>query len=284
MSRDFSRAAPSRRGVRHAVACVSALTIVGGCMSEELDAPAAPAVITPTPEVTAMSTSLVGLPTLLAAAIAPARAAGGGRGEELAAPQVEPLRPAETAAELARLKKHKHGKALHEHLHAEGFKPGHDARKDLYGLRTEYADPDRPDIKFTQTLVLQNYFKAGREDAAALASVTLTTKDEDGTNSTTYEFSLLAPDGRFDIPIEHTTDAQGAVVEAQSWYSCLTRRMTTKCGEVCKSAVFTCAYTTWAGYLGCLSLSCGDCMTVCTACCSCDCGGWCKQGVGCCDR
>jgi hypothetical protein len=286
MLRDISQEPNTQapRSVRCTAVLVSALMIAGGCRSGEPDRPAAPIADAPTAEVAPMSMmSLARLPNLVAAAIVP-DPPDDEDDEDTEVEAIEPLKPAEAADEIAKLKKGKKGKALHEHLGARGFKPGQDPQKDLFGQRTKYKDPDRPQVKFTHTIVLQNYHKEGSKDEGAIATVTLVSKGEDGTETTTYDFSLVAPDGKFDAPIEYTADEQGAVVEAQSWYSCLTQRITQKCGDVCKAAIFTCAYTTWVGYLGCLAISCGGCLTLCTACCSCDCSWWCKWGVGCCDR
>ena len=197
--------------------------------------------------------------------------------------ETETLGGSEVGKEVGKLKNRKKGKALHEHLGKQGFKPGANANKDLFGRRTKYKHPDQPNMRLTHTVVLQNYEKEGSSDLGAIGSVTISSQGMGGGQSTTYDFVLIAPDGDFDNPIELMADDSGAVVEANSWYSCLWSRIRSKCAAPCISALYACGGT-WAAYLACLGVSCGSCLSVQLACCSCDCSWWCKWGVGCCDR
>lgn len=197
----------------------------------------------------------------------------------------ESIGTTEASNEIGKLKQRKKGMALHKHLSDEGFKPGGNPNKDFYGKRTKYKNPDKPNVKTTHTIVLQNYEKEGSTDAGALGTVTLTTKEGNQTQTTTYDFVLVAPDGNFDNPIEHTATDAGTVVPANSWYSCVKSRVFSKCEGPCVTAVTTCSISgTWAAYLACVAIPCGYCLTKALACCSCDCSWWCKWGVGCCDR
>jgi hypothetical protein len=209
---------------------------------------------------------------------------GGQPEEEVEVEQSDPIDTMEVSNEIAKIKQGKKGKALHDHLDNRGFKASGTAKKDLYGQRTRYKDPDKPNVKHTHTIVLQNYQQEGSSDAGALASVTITTTGGGPPQTTTYDFALIAEDGNPDMTTELTATEEGTVVEANSWYSCLRTRITQKCGGACITALGTCWATTWAGYLECLAISCGGCLVACTGCCSCDCSWWCRWGVGCCDR
>jgi hypothetical protein len=195
----------------------------------------------------------------------------------------EDIDPDDATEEIEKLKKTKKGKALHKHLDDKGFEPGGDKKKDFYGQRTRYKHPDKPNVKITHTLVLQNYEKKGTADAGAIGTLTLTTKDQNETQTTSYDFVLIAPDGKFEQYDEFTATENGEIVDANSWYSCLYNRISQKCQGPCVTALVTCSGT-WAGYLVCLGVACGGCLTLQYGCCGCDCSWWCKWGVGCCDR
>jgi hypothetical protein len=206
--------------------------------------------------------------------------------DEIEVEESKDLGQSETKNEIGKLKQGKKGKALDKRLTDDGFEPGGDP-KDFHGQRIKYKHPDKPNVKFTHTLVVQNYKKKGGTDTAALASVTLTSKEGNETQTTTYDFALVAPGGDLEETKELTATEEGTVVPANSWWSCVTNRLYSRCVGVCTGSIPTCAATSYGSYtlyIGCLAINCGLCLTKAIACCSCDCSWWCSWGAGCCDR
>jgi hypothetical protein len=190
-------------------------------------------------------------------------------------------------SEIAKLKGRAKGQALDNHLGAAGFKPRNNPSADFYGQRTRFRDPDQQNRITTRTIVLQNYDKEGSTDAAAIATVTISTREGPQVDTDTYDFVLIAPEGDPENFIELTVDEDGTVVEANSWFSCVWNGIKARCVGTCVSALNDCKPAlafSWAAYVGCLALKCGVCLTKVMACCECNCRWWCRWAAGCCNR
>lgn len=186
--------------------------------------------------------------------------------------------PEQTALtrKFERLSRDPRVRALSDHLGSAGFKPVGRGKDAFFGLTNKFKSSDGKTASFE--MAVQSYAKAGSKDAAGLATVTLTS----GENSATYHFTLLAPNGDFQKPLEHFTDGRNRVLRAKSWWTRWTRCLRSRCAATCLSALVTCSGT-WAAYFWCVVAKCGGCVLRCAGCATCDCRWWCRWAVGCCE-
>jgi hypothetical protein len=168
-------------------------------------------------------------------------------------------------------------KALAGDLEKKGYRAAAKL-ENHFGSETTYERADKQTAKVT--LLLQDYTKAGSKDQAAVGTITIAT----GERASTYAFSVVAPNGKFEDVVEQRVDEKTLrVVRANSLWSCFVARVKSKCVGTCIAALGTCSGS-WAAYLGCLAVACGGCAAKAFGCCLCDCSWWCKWAVGCCDR
>lgn len=150
--------------------------------------------------------------------------------------------------------------------------------KNFWGIQETFSKDGKT---VTYSVYIQDYTKPNSKDTAAIGQVRVIAGDR----SEMYSFSLEAPDGDFDKAIEYRIDKKLGISKANSWWSCVKRRLLGSTAT-CAGSLLTCApaAATWAGYLACVAASCGFAYAKVTACCSCDCSWWCRGAVGCCDR
>ena len=173
--------------------------------------------------------------------------------------------------------------ASNDFLVSKGFSAQTGAAN-VWGQRETYRTTSKGQrMDETYTLRVQDYAKPGSKDAAAIAQVEVVA----GGRSEVYSFSLIAPEGNFEMAEEYQVGETGGIVsvtKANSWWSCTKQRIKDKCGSACLSALTTCPTSSWVAYLGCLAVKCGGCFLKAGACCGCNCKWWCKWATGCCHR
>jgi len=186
-------------------------------------------------------------------------------GADIVAPQIKQL----TAS--------RQGQALSGLLRERGF-GARAGKDDFFGWEVEYRSKDGKTLK--AKLILQNYGKPGSKGIAALASMTLASGDQ----TSTYEFSLIAPNGDVQKPEEYRVNENFKAERAHSLWSCFVARVRSQCVGVCISALATCPTSSWAAYLGCVAFKCGGCAAKALACCACNSSWWCRGAVGSCHQ
>ena len=174
--------------------------------------------------------------------------------------------------------------ATNDFLVSKGFSAQTGAAN-VWGQRETYRTTSKGQrMDETYTLRVQDYAKPGSKDAAAIAQVEVVA----GGRSEVYSFSLIAPEGNFEMAEEYQVGETGGIIsvtKANSWWSCTKQRIKEKnCGSVCLSSLTSCPTSSWVAYLGCVAVKCGGCFVKASACCACNCKWWCKWAVGCCHR
>ncbi len=168
-------------------------------------------------------------------------------------------------------------KSLSTHLASQGFKPVTAGKDAYFGVTEKYTSNDGRTATFE--IRLQSYQKGGSKDRAAVGTVTVRA----GTHTDTYNFNVVAPNGKFQQAVEYTVDASNNLKKAKSWWSCWVACLKRSCVTTCLTSLVTCSGT-WAAYFWCVVGRCGGCVTKCAGCCSCDCRWWCKWAAGCCNK
>jgi hypothetical protein len=174
--------------------------------------------------------------------------------------------------------------AANDFLVSKGFSAQTGAAN-VFGQRETYRTTSKGQkMDETYTLRVQDYAKPGSKDAAAIAQVEVVA----GGRSEVYSFSLIAPEGNFEMAEEYQVGETGgimSVTKANSWWTCVKQQIKERnCGSVCLSSLTSCPTSSWVAYLGCVAAKCGGCFVKASACCACNCKWWCKWAVGCCHR
>jgi hypothetical protein len=164
-------------------------------------------------------------------------------------------------------------KKMSQSIQSRGFK----AENTYFGTETSFEQDGKT---ITNTLILQDYSKGNSK--AAVGSVTVS----DGTNQESYTFSLEKTGKNVTDVVENYINVKGEVEKANSWYSCLRKKIASICGSYASFDKCWSAYTSWTSFLGCITaITCGiSAGPKAIACCTCDCSWVCKWAVGCCDR
>jgi hypothetical protein len=161
------------------------------------------------------------------------------------------------------------------------------AETDVIGIRQrfEVRSPIRPPVTESGTPVVemvlefsaQSLRKSGSSsDQAAIVVATIRA----GSNATTHEMLLEAPEGKFLNAREWVVE-RDSIVEAQSWWTAVWSCLLNSCGPVIAGALVACSGS-FVAYVGCVLAAAGGCGVKCVACVSCDCSWWCRWGAGCC--
>lgn len=176
-------------------------------------------------------------------------------------------------------------KTIFDHAAKLGFKPKTGDR-DVHQIKRTFRasrpvkDPGGSSTVQTVSfdLVIQNFGKAGSKDEVAVAMLNITAPGQ-----TINDARLLTSvGGDRNNYKEEMVDAQGKVVETQSWWTCTRDGVLRDCGGPCLAAIIGCSGT-WVAYLFCLAIRCGGCAAGKAVCCACDCRWWCRWATGCCD-
>ena len=181
------------------------------------------------------------------------------------------------ATQIKQLAASRQGQALRSVLGENGFR-AMSGKEDYFGWEAEYRGKDGKVLK--SKLILQNYGKANSKDIAALASITLTSQGQ----TSTYHFSLIAPNGDVEHPQEYKVNEKFKAERANSLWSCFVARVRSQCIGVCITALVTCPTSSWTAYLGCVAARCGGCALKALACCACNSSWWCRGVVGSCHQ
>jgi hypothetical protein len=150
---------------------------------------------------------------------------------------------------------------------------GHALQKDkVIGKEWEYEQNGK---KVKESLYLQDYKKAGK--SGVLGKVVI----ESGNERNEYDFYIESSDKNPDEREEFYVDKDNKVQKTHSWWTCV-RAGLISCSTGCASGLTSCWNGSWVNYLTCLAGKCGFCYLKRTACCSCNCGTFCKWATGCC--
>jgi hypothetical protein len=167
-------------------------------------------------------------------------------------------------------------KALSNRVVDRGFAPKTKGKDAYFGVSETIKSNDGKVATFE--VYIQSYTKTGSKDVAAVGVAMV----KSGKNSSTYQFSLMAPGGDFENAIEHRVDKSNRVLKANSWFTRWRSCLRSRCIATCLGALTTCSGT-WAAYFWCVVAACGGCVLRCAGCASCNCSFWCRWAVGCCD-
>lgn len=139
------------------------------------------------------------------------------------------------------------------------------------------------DKSYKHEVYVQDFVKKGSKDTAGLCRIVISS----GNDREEYSFYLVAKDGDLKNILEFRVNPQGQIIKANSWWSCTKDRVKEKCASACLTAFITCIpfnAGSLAGYIACVISSCAQCVIKASACCACNCKGWCKWAVSCCHR
>ena len=155
-------------------------------------------------------------------------------------------------------------------LEGKGFK----AENGYFGNESTI---EKEGTTLTNTIYVQDYKKGNTSGAMGIVTIS------DGKNEESYTFSLEKKGNNFNDVEEYYVNEKLEVVKANSWYTCISKSLQSKCGTTLGLKLLTsCWVSSWTTFLNCIKNA--MCGAVAISCCSCDCSFWCKYVAGCCDR
>jgi len=171
----------------------------------------------------------------------------------------EIIKGAVAQKQVTAFRKHSAYTTLHQDLLAKGFRPAKTAGVPFVA---EASFTDEKGKLWKTTTVLDEVAATRGKDTATVGQVSLSSdKDE----VKTYDFYFVNPNGNFsddsEAAIEHYIGSNGKILKANSWKSCMKKKIresVSKCAGPCVAAAVSCTGTV-AAYLLCVGAACGGC-------------------------